>query len=168
MTRLRWLSLIGVAITVTSVTGCAQAVQPVGGDPDAKGWQEPPSYTYTVDSQCGERLLIGQFRLAVEAGKVVRAEGLNDRTRELVTSVPITSFPTLGQLFEEYLQAQRDGAEVATAALDPTDGHPTRIDIDSSKMAVDDEACYVITDYAVNPSASVPPSPTPEPAPTRS
>ena len=30
---------------------------------------------------------------------------------------------------------------------DPADGHPVRIDIDHSRNAMDDESCFVISDY---------------------
>jgi hypothetical protein len=148
------------------MTGCGQGQKPAGnvvqssdGRVTASGdsvWREPQSYVYIVDSRCGERLLIGRIRLWVGQGKVVRAEGMDEPGRGLATEAKLANLPTLGQLLDEYDNARHSGADVATVAFDPGDGHPTKIDLDPKKNAVDDEACYVISEYAV---LSTPPPP---------
>jgi len=46
--------------------------------------------------------------------------------------------------------ARRHHAEVAEGVFDSADGHPTRIDIDYSEDAIDDEVCYRISDFATD------------------
>ncbi len=129
------------------VSGCGQAATPGAGTASASAWREPPSYVYTVDSQCGERLLIGRIRLWVENAAVVRAEGVDEPGRRLADEAKLANLPTLRDLLDEYDGARREGANEATAVFDPTDGHPTAIDLDPTD-GIDDEACYHISDYA--------------------
>jgi hypothetical protein len=162
--RMWWVAVAGTA--AIAVTGCGQAQRPAGnvvqssdGRVVASGdnvWREPHSYVYIVDSRCGERLLIGRIRLWVGQGKVVRAEGVDESGRRLATEAKLANLPTLGQLLDEYDKARHSDADVATVAFDPGDGHPTKIDLDPNKNAIDDEACYVISEYAV---LSTPPPP---------
>jgi hypothetical protein len=54
--------------------------------------------------------------------------------------------PTLGELLDELAEARRDGAYEAKLTTNPVDGHPTGITIDPIKNAIDDEACYAISE----------------------
>jgi hypothetical protein len=67
--------------------------------------------------------------------------------------------PSLAGLLNEARQAQRDGADAVETRVDPADGRPTKITIDYDRAAMDDEACYTISDF-------VTPAPAPSPAPT--
>lgn len=109
-------------------------------------WPEPASYTYTLRSSEGERALIGAFRITVRDGAVAKAVGLDDSGRRVVEDFP-DAVPTIGGLLDELEQARRDDADTAEAEY-AADGHPVRISLDWEENAVDDEAHYVISDFA--------------------
>lgn len=113
----------------------------------APAWQEPSSYTYVLKSSCGERPLIGSFRITVENGQVTKAEGVGPADQRSLESTRLSP-PTLGQLLDELAEARRNDAHQAELTSDPTDGHPTKIMIDPIENAIDDEACYAITGYS--------------------
>jgi hypothetical protein len=108
-------------------------------------WEEPASYTYTLNSTEGERALIGTFRVTVRDGKVAKAVGLDEESRRVVRRSPGV-VPTIGGLLKELAQARRDDADTAEAQY-AADGHPLRITLDRDENAVDDEARYVISAY---------------------
>ena len=141
-----------VAALAVALAGCG------GGRAGAEGstsqWPEPPSYSYTLDSQCGERDLIGRFRLTVVDGVVTRATGLDESAQRILERRSPGMLPTLRRLLDQVEHARRDGAAVATAEFDPVDGHPTKITIDHEANAIDDEECYTVVGYAVTPTTS--------------
>jgi hypothetical protein len=49
-----------------------------------------------------------------------------------------------GSIAEE---ARSSNADVVEVEFDPQEGYPRRIDIDYKREAIDDESCFVITDY---------------------
>jgi hypothetical protein len=167
--RIRVL-LSGIVLVVAS-TGCAQtaatggagasapepaavpaaepAAEPAAAVPASRGgWAEPPAYKFTLTSTCGERALIGRFRVTVASGAVTRTEGLDDAARKALMLRLSKLVPTLGQLLDEAATARRDGADDVVVHVDPRDGHPTSIRIDPSRDAIDDESCYDISDYS--------------------
>ncbi|GHD07188.1 hypothetical protein GCM10010313_26110 [Streptomyces violarus] len=113
--------------------------------PSRAPWQEPASYTYTLQSSEGERSLLGAFRITVRDGAVVKSVGLDALGRRAVESAP-DSVPTIGELLKELEQARQDDAETVEADY-AADGHPVRISLDWEKNATDDEARYVISAY---------------------
>ena len=121
-------------------------------------WTAPDKYAFTLTSECGERALIGRFRVTVQAGKVTATEGLDEPAKRALMLRLANLVPTLQQLEDEAQTARREGAEVVQVERAPEDAHPVRIVIDRSSAAVDDEACYSIQDYtiglAATPSAS--------------
>jgi hypothetical protein len=138
----RWVALAAVT---AAFPGC-------GGNPEpaaAAAWQEPARYTYELESSCGERALIGRFRITVEHGKVTAAEGLDESGRWFVESARSEPAPTLGQLLDQVDRARQQGAAVAEVTTDPADGHPTTINIDPEANAIDDESCFSIAGYTL-------------------
>jgi hypothetical protein len=123
------------------------------GGPAASGrvtpaaWTEPEKYGFVLDSECGERALIGRFQVTVENGAVVRAKGLDDSARRALMLRLADLVPTLGRLEAEAATARDAGADVVEIERAAGDGHPTKITIDESRNAVDDEACYTIEEY---------------------
>jgi hypothetical protein len=119
------------------------------GSPAAKvndpAWQEPSSYTYTLESSEGERSLIGRFEVTVRGGEVVKSVGLDEAGRRLVDRRP-EEVPTIGELLDEAEAARKDDADKVEITY-ASDGHPTRICLDWEENAVDDEALYAITGY---------------------
>ena len=119
-------------------------------EPVTSGWTEPAGkYEYTLQSTCGERLVHGRLRLTVEGGEVVEAVGLDEPGKMTVEAAKLEHLPTLKELVDEYELAVREKADKAVVEFDKGDGHPTRIDLDIYRNAVDDEACYRISDYRV-------------------
>jgi len=137
-------------VTALALAGCGGAsptAEPTVEPAVAPGviWQEPARYEYTVESHCGERLLIGTFKMTVADGKVTEVS----RADEALPEAKPENFPTLKDLLDEYSTAKQKGAHVAKLETDPADGHPTRIELDPIKNAIDDEACYLISNYLV-------------------
>jgi hypothetical protein len=108
-------------------------------------WKEPPDYLFTLDSSCGERALIGRFRVEVRDHVVVRVEGLNAQGRNVAASTDPSLFPTLANLMDMAVQARAAGAHEATFEFDPSDGNPTFVRIDRDLATIDDEECYAIS-----------------------
>ncbi|MDC0768536.1 DUF6174 domain-containing protein [Streptomyces sp. HD] len=143
-----------VAGLLCGVAACGdgtQSVQTEGVGTKSKGtqsrapWQEPDSYTYTLQSSAGERTLLGTFRITVRDGAVAEAVGLDESARRIVKDIP-DAVPTIGELLDELEQARRDDADRAEARY-AADGHPVRISVDWMENAIDDEALYVISAY---------------------
>ncbi|WP_240926396.1 DUF6174 domain-containing protein [Streptomyces sp. JB150] len=109
-------------------------------------WTEPEAYSYTLQSSGGERALLGSYRVTVRDGRVTDARGLDDSARDMVKRLP-GQVPTLGGLLRELERARQEDADEAAAEF-AADGHPVRISLDWDANAVDDEALYVISDYA--------------------
>lgn len=136
-----------VACGTESSSASTEVAEPDPATPSsATTWREPDSYVYTLKSSEGERSLIGTFRVTVRGGKVAEAVGLDADSRRVVKQLP-GEVPTIGELLDELEQARRDDADTAEAEYAP-DGHPERISLDWDKNAIDDEALYVISDYA--------------------
>lgn len=139
MTAVRTLLLVGGLVLVTAACG-----EETG--PSSPAWEEPASYAYTLTSSEGERSLIGTFRVRVRDGEVDKAVGLDDSARRVVRQLP-DQVPTLGDLLKEAEQARGEGADTVETEY-AEDGHPTDIRLDWDENAIDDEARYMISDYA--------------------
>ena len=137
-----WITAAGVLLLLAACGGGSR-------EPVTSGWSEPRHYGYTLRSDCGERLVHGTLRLTVKDGNVVDADGLDEPGRLTVEVAKLENLPSLKSLLTEYETAVRGGADKATAEFDKGDGHPTRIDLDPRRHAIDDEACYWISDYQV-------------------
>jgi hypothetical protein len=162
MTSKARLVPLGLSVAL-ALAGCAAGgAAPAGGPPPppAVPWREPPAYAFTLESRCGERALIGTFRVSVVDGKVSTAEGLDEPGRRALTTQPAADLvPTLRALLDRIREARQSGAHVADVEFDPVAGHPTKITIDREASAIDDEECYTVTD--VEPLTSAPPGATP-------
>ncbi len=116
-------------------------------------WDAPEDYEFVLDSQCGERSDHGRYRIVVEGGEVVDVEAPEHRESEQGPLIDFVSeyrgpAPTLSELAAEAEAAEAEGAEVVELTRDPVDGRPTRLDIDWMEEALDDEACFVVSDYS--------------------
>jgi Family of unknown function (DUF6174) len=151
--------LLPYATLALLLGGCADA-EPVAPATAPATWTPPAKYAFTLGSECGERALIGRFRVTVADGRVTGTEGLDQAAKRALMLRIADLVPTLRQLEEEAATAQRAGAEVVRVERDPVDAHPVRITIDPSTNAIDDEACYTIQDYTIGLAAtpSAPPS----------
>ncbi|MEU0336735.1 DUF6174 domain-containing protein [Streptomyces sp. NPDC006193] len=107
-------------------------------------WKEPAAYAYTLTST--SETLAGTFRVEVRDGRVTKAVGLDEDSRRQARRLP-ARLPTIGELLRELEQAREHGAETADATY-AADGRPVRISLDWDANAVDDEALYLVGDYA--------------------
>ena len=142
------VSRFAAVLAAALLAGCAAAAQPerdVGRQSQADG--QPDTYTYVLDSSCGERSLVGRFRIDVVDGAVVAVKGLDDTGRASVDQGGADEAPTIADLLHEAATARRRGADVVVVET-TRDGRPTRITIDGETEAYDDEVCYVISDVA--------------------
>ena len=79
--------------------------------------------------------------------EVVAAEGLDEDAEAALTHNDDLEFvPTLGELVDQLVEALEDGADKTALRIDD-DGNPTLIEIDYDENAIDDEACYAITEF---------------------
>ena len=174
----RWLAIGGVAaaamvvgILIGSSRGLVTGDDPsptptssVGptASPVSNVWVEPAAYVFVFSSECGERNLIGTFEVTVEDGAVVTYQPMDERASAFPGG--IDDLPTMGQLVGRAEDARLDPEAVLTLETDPSDGHPTLIDIDWLPNAMDDEECYAISRYAPYAAVSAPPNPSAGPA----
>jgi hypothetical protein len=127
----------------TSVVGTSAA----GTSP---GWVEPHDYSFAVTSSCGERAFLGDYRVTVVRGAIASAAWRDpgDGRWTAVEEALLAEVPSLGEMVADARAASGDPAagEVLVES-DPADGHPTEISVDPIADAIDDEFCYVVTDY---------------------
>ncbi|MGP4114214.1 DUF6174 domain-containing protein [Streptomyces sp. 4N509B] len=151
------LALTVAVASGAALAGCGDDAEPGGGGGSGASreagaaslsdWREPADYAYTLTSSCGERSLIGTFRVTVEDGDVTGWEPVGENYAPRSVEVP-----SIGDLLAEAEAARERGAdsvEVETAA----DGRPTRISVDEMEEAIDDEACYDIEDVEPVPAS---------------
>lgn len=110
-------------------------------------WDEPEAYSFTLESRCGERMLIGRFTVEVENGEVIGIEGLDDQGRTAASVIQPSEVPTLADLVGLAADARSDGADKVNLVTDPADGRPVSVEIDWQANATDDEECYQISDF---------------------
>jgi hypothetical protein len=113
--------------------------------PDSE-WQEPPAYSFTLVSWCGERALIGTYHVRVQDGKVTSvAPESGHQGRQTMSPVGV---PTLADLLSIAADARSRGASDVSLVL-ARDGHPLFMSVDWRKDTIDDEECYEVKDYVV-------------------
>lgn len=115
------------------------------GDP--LEWTEPDDYRYVLESRCGERALIGTFEVTVHEGDVQSISALDEDAEAMLQHVGPDSAPTIGELVSKLEAATQNGADRVNLELDSDDGHPSLIEIDYDTNAIDDESCYMITEF---------------------
>lgn len=142
-----------------ALSGACAGEQPSVMQEAPATWTAPAKYGFVLASECGERALIGRFQVTVVDDKVVDAKGLDDAARRALMLRLADLVPTLEQLEAEAETARGEGADVVRVERDPFDAHPTKIVIDQSANAVDDESCYTIEDYTIGLTREPSPSP---------
>lgn len=112
-------------------------------------WEEPATYEYELQSDCGERTLLGRYRITVTDGEVTDVAAGDDQAAVVVGDDELReAVPTLGELLEEAREAEAAGADVVNVETDGDPaGRPGLIEIDHDLDADDDEACYVVTAF---------------------
>jgi hypothetical protein len=139
-----------VAATAVLLSGCVTSEPddppgaPATPPPVGRDWSSA-SYSYTLDSQCGERALIGTYHVVVEGGVVTSAEPVAPAGWRPESGDQLASVPTFAHLLA---RAQATGnAAPSQFHVDPTTGVPTEVEFEGDPNAIDDEECYRISDY---------------------
>jgi len=154
-TASRALALAVLAVPVAaSLAACASsegsAVEPATAASASAAWAAAGAddYAYTLTSSCGERFLYGTYRVTVTGGEITDVVGLDETAERLVGEGRDLSedIPTLAELQVRVLDTDKD--DVSEVSFDPTTGFPASVTFDPEPRAVDDEECYVVTDYA--------------------
>jgi hypothetical protein len=171
-------SRVGLGSGGVGSGGPTATPQGSGATPSGQpAWTEASSYSFVFASTCGERNLLGTFKVTVEDGVAVAYRPLDEQASRFPGSY--RDMPTLASLMalvEEARtyqsldpagrspDAEQSGVPgpspqeaVVTLETDPVDGHPTYIHIDWVPNAIDEEECYRIEEY----SPAVPVSPSP-------
>lgn len=140
----RWSGVVA-AIVVAATSACTPRS---GGDVPALAWEAPDSYQFVVNSSCGERFFLGTFQITVRNGAVVETVGLDaDAERLLGNPQWRADIPSLSDLIAEARVARAEGADLVRVNLSEDGNYPTTIEIDWLANAIDDEACYRITEF---------------------
>ncbi len=100
----------------------------------------PRSYAFTLTSSCGERGLIGDYRVTVRSGRVSDVDNLDD---DYPYEPTLAEVPTLQDLADMADSAGPD--EVVEYVVDEA-GAPRSLTLDPVPNAIDDEECYEVTD----------------------
>lgn len=137
--------LPGIALLLAGCGGSTGAgvTAPASNVPN---WSEPAAYQYALDSDCGERDLLGRYLITVTDGRVTDIEAGDQRAELIISDDELRSLvPTLGELLEEAQAAEESGADVVHVETDGDPaGRPGFIEIDYDTDADDDEACYSV------------------------
>lgn len=141
---------IGLLVTMAACEGEIADPPPVGRKVPVS-WAAPARYSYDLESSCGERTLIGEFRIRVEQGEVVHFDALDESAEALVQTGFSDAVPTLEALVDEAVDAENSGADVVNVEHEGPRGSPSLIEIDHRTDGIDDEACYEITRFRRNP-----------------
>lgn len=99
----------------------------------------PSSYRYVLESSCGERTMLGRFRIEVRDDRVVAVRPVGDTSMK---GFRRSDLPTLSGLVELATSAEPEA--VVDLRLGPH-GTPVSLKIDHVPQAIDDEECYRVT-----------------------
>ncbi|QHT57988.1 hypothetical protein GXP71_19145 [Cellulomonas sp. H30R-01] len=148
----RWA--VGAVVLVATLGGCSGTEQPgpvPGAAEAAERWTGGgvDSYAFSLTSSCGERLLVGSYRVTVTDGAVTAVEGLDEVGRRIAGEAQdlAAQVPTIDTLLDRVVDA--DASTVPEATFDDA-GVPTAVTFDPSP-GIDDEECYTVAD--VDPAA---------------
>lgn len=98
----------------------------------------PKSYAFTLTSSCGERGLLGDYRVTVRDEQVSDVDNLND---DYPYQPTLAEVPTLQDLADLASSARPD--EVVAYEVDE-EGVPQSLSLDPVPNGIDDEECYEV------------------------
>ena len=149
------LAAVAVGVLVATVLpGCGRSgLSPEAVEASAR-WDAGDlldAYAFTLTSSCGERLLLGTYRVTVVHGDVTDVTGLDDvGVRIARMGQDLTRLvPTVGGLLDRI--ARDDADDVAEVTFDADSGVPTSVTFDPRRDTADDEECYTVADVRASP-----------------
>lgn len=137
------------AAVCASLTGCGDQAGPDLAKPATAATTStqtdvattlPKSYSFTLTSSCGERGLLGDYRVTVHDEQVSDVIKLND---DYPYEPKLTEIPTLQDMVDLAESARPDS--VIEYVVDDT-GVPRSLSLDPVPNGIDDEECYEVTD----------------------
>lgn len=149
VTRRSTVTAAFCAVICASLTGCGDQAGPDVAKPAASATTPtetdvattlPKSYAFTLTSSCGERGLLGDYRVTVRDEGVRGVENLND---DYPYEPTLTEIPTLQDIVDLAESAHPDA--VVECVVDDT-GMPRSLSLDPVPDGIDDEECYEVTD----------------------
>ena len=146
------------ALLLLSLAGACADPQASPGQAPPATWTPPAKYAFVLGSQCGERLLIGRFRVTVQDDRVVESVGLDDSSRRVLMVRMADVVPTLRKLEQEAETARQAGADEVRIWRGTVDAHASKIAVDYETHTICDGACYTIEDYMIGLPAGPSPS----------
>lgn len=149
-TVMRVLSMAVITLGVLAMVGCSadsdapsdrprSAIATSEATPSASRSAIPDSYRYVLESSCGERGLLGRYRVVVRDGVVASVKNLN---HGYPYQPNLAEVPTLAGLVEK---AESAGPEAVVDLILDGSGLPKSLEIDHIPDAVDDEECYEVS-----------------------
>ncbi|MDO8107036.1 DUF6174 domain-containing protein [Isoptericola sp. b441] len=141
-------------LAVASLAGCGSAeVAGVAGAAQQWAARGSDTYSVTVTSSCGERLLIGTFDVHVVGGVVTSVEGLDEPGRRAAQVATVGEYvPTVTSLLSRLAITHREHAP--EVMFDPATGMPTHVVLDPLPGSLDDQECYDFSDYSPGAAAA--------------
>lgn len=100
----------------------------------------PQSYAFTLTSSCGERGLLGDYRVTVRDEQVSAVENLN---KDYPYEPTFDEIPTLQDIVALAESARPDA--IVEYVVDDA-GVPRSLSLDPVPNGIDDESCYEVTD----------------------
>jgi hypothetical protein len=150
MRVVRRLSKVGFLVLLAGLTttGCSDPSGSARSQPKSSATL-PTSYHYVLTSSCGERSLLGSYRVVVHDDAVVSVESLN---ADYPYRPRPEDVPTLADLLDLAAGAERDA--VIDLRVD-AHGVPVSLAIDHVPNGIDDEECYEVSELrALSPAES--------------
>jgi hypothetical protein len=136
-----------VAIGLT-IAACGDhvVVTPTG---DVEGavarWREfgAESYTFLIDSTCGDGRLRGLYQVTVSDGTVSELTPMDAIAQE--SGARASSAPTIDDVFTEIASIRLNDVDALEANYHLKAGFPTYFAVDPDENTADDETCYTIS-----------------------
>lgn len=140
----RVLAAALLALGVVPLAACGPSPSPEPTAP--QGAPVAASYTFVLDSSCGERALIGRYAVTVEDSVVTAVEGLpsSDPQVSAAAGELVEDVPTINELTNRASSTEH----VSELSFDPVTGLLMSVTFDGNPDAIDDEECYQISDYS--------------------
>lgn len=133
-----------VAAACASLVGCGEQAGPDLATETVVPPTLPTSYAFTLTSSCGERGLIGDYRVTVRDEQVAGAESLN---RDYPYEPTLSEIPTLQDLVDLARSARPEA--VVDYVVDDA-GVPRSLSLDPVPNGIDDEECYEVSDLVTS------------------
>ncbi|CAI9402261.1 DUF6174 domain-containing protein [Nocardioides sp. T2.26MG-1] len=126
-----------LAVVPVLAAGCGDGSEPAARAGGTQRAELPAAYSFDLTSSCGERSLIGSFRVWVEDGEVAKVEPVGRTPRPRLQDVP--TIADLEQLIE------RAGPDAVVEVERDDDGALRSVSIDPRQDTIDDEQCYEVS-----------------------